>query len=90
MERSIQASDRTTHAVRAFVRFLFLQLSATTLAFIVWNLSQSGIDPYECARYGEKCSGNSFFEFVAFGIFVVGVIYSSREGWRELDASEIR
>ena len=31
LERIEQASNRTTYAVRAFVRFLFIQLSATTI-----------------------------------------------------------
>ncbi|MEY2675416.1 MAG: hypothetical protein RL102_682 [Actinomycetota bacterium] len=31
LERIEKASNRTTYAVRAFVRFLFIQLSATTI-----------------------------------------------------------
>ena len=32
----IQAQNRTTHAVRAFVRFLFIQLTGITLAAFLW------------------------------------------------------
>lgn len=85
----IQSQNRTTHAVRAFVRFLFIQLAATTLAIAVWQLSNFNIDQYQCATSGERCSGNSFLQLVAAGIWVVGVIWSSRAGWSELEESEV-
>jgi hypothetical protein len=37
IERLILAQNRTTHAVRAFVRFLFIQLTASTFAFFLWS-----------------------------------------------------
>jgi hypothetical protein len=84
-----RAQNKTTHAVRAFVRFFFIQLSAATLAGFVWAVSQSTMDPYECAQFGENCRGNGALEFAAAIIFIVGVFYSSQQGWKELRASEI-
>ena len=39
LEKNIEASNRTTHAVRAFVRFLFIQLSFLTAAVVVEGLT---------------------------------------------------
>lgn len=33
----VAAQNRTTHAIRAFVRFIFIQLAMTTLAFVVYS-----------------------------------------------------
>lgn len=46
LEESIRASNRTTHAVRAFVRFLFIQLVAITLAGFVVAFANI-VDPVE-------------------------------------------
>ena len=85
----IQAQNRTTHAVRAFVRFLFIQLSGLTLVYFTWSLSEISIDPNECARYGEKCEGNLFFQVLAIVIWIGTVIFSSRAGWSELEKSDV-
>lgn len=85
----IRAQNRTTHAVRAFVRFLFIQLSGLTLVYFTWNLSAISIDPNECARYGDKCEGNLFFQVLAILIWIGTVIFSSRAGWSELEKSDI-
>ena len=39
-----RAQNRTTHAARAFVRFLFIQLTGITLAFFRWNISLAFLD----------------------------------------------
>jgi hypothetical protein len=79
LEESIVATDRTTHAVRAFVRFLFIQLSAVSLAavFYFWALA---VDPLEPPW--------SLLLFATL-IWVVGIILSSRAGWGELAKSDV-
>lgn len=86
----IEAQNRTTHAVRAFVRFLFIQLSATTLAIFLWNLSNIVVDTSECVYNSDKCGGNGFLQFLAIATLLVGIIWSSNAGWNELSKSEIR
>lgn len=85
----IRAQNRTTHAVRAFVRFLFIQLSGITLAIILWNLSTAFIDQQECFQYGTKCSGNTFLQFLTAVVMIVTVIWSSQAGWNELEKSKV-
>ncbi len=86
----IEAQNRTTHAVRAFVRFLFIQLSATTLAIFLWNLSNIVVDTSECMYNSEKCGGNGFLQFVAIATLLVGIVWSSNAGWSELSKSDIK
>lgn len=86
----IRAQNRTTHAVRAFVRFLFIQLSGFTLAIFLWNLSTAFIDEQQCVQYGTNCTGNSFFQFTAAIVLIGSVIWSSQAGWEELGKSEVR
>lgn len=85
----IRAQNRTTHAVRAFVRFLFIQLSGFTLAIFLWNLSTAFIDQQECIQYGEKCTGNGFLQFLTAVVLIVSVVWSSHAGWNELGKSNI-
>jgi len=85
----VRAQNRTTHAVRAFVTFLFIQLSGITLAVFLWNLSLLFVDEEACFQSGDKCSGNIFLQFLAGIVWVVAVILSSREGWDELNKSNI-
>ncbi len=89
IERLIEAQDRTTHAVRAFVRFLFIQLSGLTAAYVVWNWSLSFVDQQECYSNGTKCGANTFLQIVAILIWIVSVVLSSRAGWSELEKSEV-
>jgi len=77
IKKLIAAQDRTTHAVRAIVLFLFIQLSGSSLAFVVWNLSMAFSEP------------NSFLQFVAVFIWIVGIVWSSSVGWSEIQESEI-
>ena len=89
IERLIEAQDRTTHAVRAFVRFLFIQLSGLTAAYVVWNWSMSFVDQQKCYSNGTNCGGNTFLQIFAISIWIVSVFLSSRAGWSELKKSEV-
>lgn len=86
----ILAQNKTTHAVRAFVRFLFIQLTGITLAVFLWNLSLAFVNSSDCVRFGENCSGNAALQFMAVGVWIATVILSSRAGWDELQKSEIK
>jgi hypothetical protein len=74
LREGIAASNRTTRAVRAFVRFLFIQLSASTLAAIL-------------IYFG---SVNATVGLIVIGVIVwlVGVLWSSTAGWQELEKSD--
>ena len=84
----VRAQNRTTHAVRAFVRFLFIQLSAVTIAVFFWNIGAQLSNNYECTSY-RNCGSSEFF-FVAAGItWLAGLIWSSIAGWDELHKSDL-
>lgn len=85
LDELIASTNRTTRAVRAFVRFLFIQLSAITLAVLVFNLGNLVQDTSECA-FG-ICPPNPGFTAFAGLIWVVGVVWSSYAGWSELELS---
>ena len=86
----IRAQNRTTHAVRAFVRFLFIQLTGTTAAVFLWNLSLAFRDQQDCYAYGSNCTGNTFLQVLATVVFIGSVIWSSNAGWSELSKSDIK
>ena len=86
----IRAQDRTTHAVRAFVRFLFIQLSAITFAVTLWNISNLSVNTQQCIQSGSHCSGNPLLQFLAAVVWIGGVIWSSNAGWEELAKSNIK
>ena len=88
-ESLIRAQNRTTHAVRAFVRFLFIQLTGISLALILWNLSTLSINQQDCVDYGSHCSGETSLQAVAGLVWVISIFLSSRAGWNELDKSNI-
>jgi hypothetical protein len=83
----IAASNRTTRAVRAFVRFLFIQLTFTTAAVFIWNMGSQFQDPSEC--YAGACGPNGAALFFAVLVWIIGVISSSIAGWKELSYSDI-
>ena len=87
LKELVRSTNRTTHAVRAFVRFLFIQLSAITLALFVFNVGNLFQDSSECS-YG-ICPPNELTALVAGLIWIVGVIWSSSAGWSELAQSDI-
>lgn len=88
-DRLIAAQNRTTHAVRAFVRFFFIQLTGITLAVFFWNLSTFSVDQQSCFIRGTNCEGNPFLQLMAVAVWVAAVILSSRAGWSELEKSNI-
>jgi len=85
----VRAQNRTTHAVRAFVRFLFIQLTGITLAVFLWNISLGFVDEQACYQYGDNCTGNAFLQFLAGIVWIVAVIWSSSAGWDELNKSNV-
>ena len=85
----IRAQNRTTHAVRAFVRFLFIQLTGITLVVFLWNLSLTFIDEQDCFQSGDNCTGNGSIQGLAGIIWIATVIWSSYAGWEELNKSNI-
>jgi hypothetical protein len=88
LEKSITAANRTTHAVRAFVRFLFIQLSFYTAAFMVWQVGLVFIDPSEnCTILG--CTPNGFFYLLTAVLIVAGIVIASKAGWHELELSRV-
>ncbi len=89
IRENIRASNRTTHAVRAFVRFLFIQLSATSLAAFIYGIASNTVNAGNCSRYGDNCSPNGFLLFLVVIIWLGGVIWSSQAGWSELEKSNV-
>ena len=89
LEDLVRAQNRTTHAVRAFVRFLFIQLTGITLAVFLWNISLEFVNEQDCFQYGDNCTGNPFLQFLAGAVWIGAVILSSRAGWEELHKSNI-
>jgi len=78
----IKAQNRTTHAVRAFVRFLFIQLSATTLAIFLFFLSFQLVN--------EEGAPNTLLLIMGGIIWIIGLVWSSTAGWSELEKSNIK
>jgi hypothetical protein len=87
LAESIEAANRTTHAVRAFVRFLFIQLSFYTAAFLSWQVGLLFTDESNCTIYG--CTPHVFWYFLVALLIVLGVVFSSRAGWKELELSDV-
>ena len=89
-EALVQAQSRTTHAVRAFVRFLFIQLTAITFAVFLWNFSLTSVDTTKCLTEGTNCSGNTPLQIIAVLVWIIGLVWSSSAGWSELEKSNIK
>lgn len=83
----IAASNRTTRAVRAFVLFLFIQLTFTTAALFLWNSGSQIQDPSQC--YEGLCEPDWVTMWLAVVVWIIGVISSSVAGWTELSKSNI-
>lgn len=83
----IAASNRTTRAVRALVRFLFIQLSFTTAAVTVWSLGSVFQDQSGCTPL--TCPPDPPVVFLAVVIWLFGVLWSANAGFTELSYSEI-
>jgi hypothetical protein len=87
LEKNIEASNRTTHAVRALVRFLFIQLAFLTAAFVLWQIGLAFPDEDNCTAFG--CEPNGFVSFLVLGLIITGVVLSSKAGWDELELSDV-
>ena len=89
----INAVNRTTHAVRAFVLFLFYQLSSITVAVFFYLVAGAiGNSNEECdstLRALGGCPPNAFFLFLAVVTWLGGIIYSSAIGWKEIEKSNL-
>lgn len=79
---------QTKHAVRAFVRFLFIQLSFTTLAIPLYNLSLAEVNTAACMVSDRGCEPNPFLLVPAVILWLAGVLLSSQAGWSELRKSD--
>jgi hypothetical protein len=88
LKQNIEASNRTTYAVRAFVRFLFIQLVGITAAFFLNSLATANVDPLQCAYSGDNCEPVIALQVFAFLIWLGAVIWSSNVGWKELALSD--
>jgi hypothetical protein len=86
LEKNIEASNRTTHAVRALVRFLFIQLAFLTAAFVLWQIGLGFPDENNCTAFG--CEPNGFVSFLVLALIIAGVVLSSKAGWDELELSD--
>jgi hypothetical protein len=87
LEKNIEASNRTTHAIRALVRFLFIQLSFLTAAFVLWQIGLAFPDENNCSAFG--CEPNWFITLLVAGLVITGVFISSIAGWSELELSSM-
>ncbi len=88
LKQNIEATNRTTYAVRAFVRFLFIQLVGITAAFVLNSLATANVDPIRCAYSGDNCEPIVALQVLAFLIWIGAVIWSSNVGWKELALSD--
>jgi len=88
LKQNIEATNRTTYAVRAFVRFLFIQLVGITAAFFLNSLATASVDPIRCAYSGDNCQPIVALQVLAFLIWIGAVIWSSNVGWKELALSD--
>jgi hypothetical protein len=87
LKKNLQATNRTTHAIRAFVRFLFIQLSFYTAAFLLWQIALLFPDENNCTVLG--CSPHFIWQLLVAALIISGIILSSRAGWHELSLSEV-
>ena len=87
-DRTTAASDRTTRAIRAFVLFLFIQLTFTSIAAFLFWAGASILESTSIWDSGPRLFGILLTAF-AVGIFVAGILVSSFMGWRELAFSKI-
>ena len=76
LRANIEASNRTTHAVRAIVRFVFLQISFTTLVGVLYAV-------------GAATNLNQIFVPIASLTWIAGTLYAGYTARRDLKASAV-
>lgn len=81
-------TKKTKHAVRAFVRFLFIQLTFTTIAVPVYNMAFAGTNTVACALAEKSCEPNTYLVVASGLLWLTGVYLSSQAGWSELRKSD--
>jgi hypothetical protein len=75
LKESIEASNRTTHAVRVLAKFLLIQLAATTAALVLYFLATISTDATE------------FPYIIAVTVLFAGTVWAIYAGWTELGLS---
>jgi hypothetical protein len=76
LKQNIEASNRTTHAVRAIVRYAFTQISITTITGVVYAI-------------GAAANLNAISVPVASAVWVVGSIFAAWSARNDLKASKV-
>lgn len=76
LKANIEASNRTTHAVRAIVRFVFLQLSFTTICGVLYAI-------------GAAANLNQIFVPVSSLTWIGGSIFAGITCRRDLKSSAV-
>ena len=76
LRANIEASNRTTHAVRAIVRYVFLQLTITTVCGVLYAV-------------GAATNLNQVFVPISSIAWIAGTIYASLTARNDLKASKI-
>jgi hypothetical protein len=76
LKQNVEASNRTTHAVRAIVRYAFLQISITTVTGILYAI-------------GASTNLNSIFVPAASAVWLVGSIFAGWTARNDLKSSKV-
>lgn len=76
LRANIEASNRTTHAVRAIVRYVFLQLTITTVCGVLYAI-------------GAATNLNQIFVPITSIAWIAGTIYASLTARNDLKASAV-
>lgn len=76
LRQNVEASNRTTHAVRAIVRYAFTQISITTVTGILY-------------AFGAAANLNAIFVPVASAVWLVGSILAAWTARKDLKASKV-
>ena len=76
LRANIEASNRTTHAVRAIVRYVFLQLTITTVCGVLYAV-------------GASTNLNQIFVPISSIAWIAGTVYASVSARRDLKASAV-
>jgi hypothetical protein len=87
IKQRVLASNRTNHAVRALVGFIFIQLWTYTLAWIIWQVGLAFPDEENCNRLG--CEPHGFVPILVGVVVIFGILAASGVGWYELDLSQV-
>ncbi len=76
LKANIEASNRTTYAVRAIVRYVFLQLTITTVCGVLYAV-------------GTATNLNVVFVPISSIAWIAGTLYASFTARKELKASAV-